>query len=66
MNMQRRSDEESIVLHKAIAKKLRNNPGLWEIPKNNMVKWKKKTCTGFYRMAAYFKYETQRTDTFYT
>jgi len=42
MNMQRRSDERSIALHKAIAKKLRNNPGLWEIPKNNMVKWKKK------------------------
>ncbi|MFQ5638510.1 MAG: hypothetical protein ACE5IR_11000 [bacterium] len=41
MNMQRRSDERSIALHREIAKKLRSNPNLWEIPKKNLVKWKK-------------------------
>ena len=41
MNMQRRSDERSIALHREIAKKMRSNPSLWDIPKNNIVKWKK-------------------------
>jgi hypothetical protein len=41
MNMQRRSDERSIALHKEIAKKLRNNPDLWDIPIKNLIKWKK-------------------------
>jgi hypothetical protein len=41
MNMQRRSDERSIALHREIAKKLRSNPSLWEIPKNNIDRWKK-------------------------
>lgn len=39
--MQKRSDERSMALHKQIAKKLRNNPVLWDIPKKNIVKWKK-------------------------
>lgn len=43
MNMQRRSDERSIALHKEIAKKLRNNPVLWDIPIKNIIKWKKKS-----------------------
>ena len=41
MNMQKRSDERSIALHKEIAKKLRSNPDLWDIPKKNILKWKK-------------------------
>lgn len=41
MNMQRRSDERSKMLHKEIAKKLENNPRLWDIPKNNIIKWQK-------------------------
>ena len=41
MNMQKRSDERSKALHKEIAKKLRNNPGLWDIPIKNIIKWKK-------------------------
>jgi hypothetical protein len=40
--MQRRSDERSRALHKEIAKMLRSNPSLWEIPKNNIIKWKKR------------------------
>ena len=41
MNMQRRSNERSRMLHKEIAKKLKSNPDLWDIPKNNLIKWKK-------------------------
>lgn len=41
MNMQRRSDERSIALHRKIAEKLRKNPVLWDIPRNNILKWKK-------------------------
>jgi hypothetical protein len=41
MNMQKRSDERSIALHKEIVKKLRRNPNLWDIPKKNIIKWKK-------------------------
>ena len=41
MNMQRRSDERSRILHKEISKKLKSNPDLWDIPKNNLIKWKK-------------------------
>lgn len=41
MNMQRRSDARSQMLHKEIAKKLKSNPSLWDIPRNNIVKWKK-------------------------
>ena len=40
MNMQKRSDERSIALHKEIAKKLRNNPALWDIPRKNLERWK--------------------------
>ena len=41
MNMQSRSDERSRMLHKEISKKLKSNPSLWDIPKNNLMKWKK-------------------------
>lgn len=41
MNMQKRSDERSIALHKEIAKKLRDNPDLWDIPPKNIARWKK-------------------------
>jgi len=41
MNMQKRSDERSMALHKEIAKKLRSNPSLWDIPKKNLMRWKK-------------------------
>ena len=40
MNMQRRSDERSQMLHKEISKKLKSNPSLWDIPRNNIRKWK--------------------------
>lgn len=42
MNMQQRSDERSISLHREIAKKLRKNSKLWEIPKRNITRWKTK------------------------
>lgn len=42
MNMQKRSDERSKALHREIAKKLRKNPELWEVPKNNIDRWKKR------------------------
>ncbi|MFQ5676037.1 MAG: hypothetical protein ACE5G1_09090 [bacterium] len=29
------------MLHKEISKKLRSDPGLWNIPRNNLMKWKK-------------------------
>jgi hypothetical protein len=41
MNMQKRSDERSMALHREIAKKLGSNPDLWAIPKNNIARWKK-------------------------
>ncbi len=40
MNMQSRSDERSRMLHKEISKKLKSNPSLWDIPRNNIAKWK--------------------------
>jgi len=40
MNMQKRSDERSIALHKEIAEKLKSNPALWDIPKKNLQRWK--------------------------
>ncbi|MGE0087529.1 MAG: hypothetical protein AB7S75_24230 [Desulfococcaceae bacterium] len=40
MNMQKRSDERSKVLHREIARKLRNRPELWAVPKNNIRRWK--------------------------
>jgi len=40
MNMQKRSDERSIALHREIAKKLRADPTLWNIPKHNIIRWK--------------------------
>ena len=41
MNMQKRSDERPKALHLLIAKKLRKNPGLWDITKHNIARWKK-------------------------
>lgn len=41
MNMQRRSDERSLALYKEIAKKLRRNSHLWDIPRKNIAMWKK-------------------------
>jgi len=43
MNMQRRAEIRSNALHRAIAKKLKENPELWEIPKKNINKWQKKS-----------------------
>ena len=40
MNMQQRSDERSILLHREIAKKLITDSKLWEIPKRNIARWK--------------------------
>jgi hypothetical protein len=41
MNLQKRSELRSIALHREIAKKLKNNPKLWDIPQKNIEKWKK-------------------------
>jgi hypothetical protein len=41
MNLQERSDKRSKAYHKLIAKKLSNDPKLWNVPKNNLVRWKK-------------------------
>ena len=41
MNMQKRADLRSRVLHQEIVKKLRSDPELWNIPCNNLTKWKK-------------------------
>ncbi len=41
MNMQSRSDVRSRMLHREISKKLKRNPILWDIPRNNLMKWKK-------------------------
>jgi DUF438 domain-containing protein len=45
MNMQKRSEERSKTLHKEIAKRLRDNPKLWTIPKRNIDRWKKEKTT---------------------
>lgn len=42
MNMQKRSDERSIALHKEIAEKLKSNPALWDIPRKNLERWKQR------------------------
>jgi hypothetical protein len=42
MNMQQRADERSASLHREVAKKLRLYTELWDIPKYNLIKWKKK------------------------
>lgn len=41
MNWQTRADERSKALHREIAKKMRNEPSLWDIPKKNLARWKK-------------------------
>lgn len=43
MNMQNRSEERSLALHREIARKLRDNPALWQIPKENLLKWKERS-----------------------
>lgn len=45
MNMQKRSDERSKALHRAVAKKLRHHPELWSVPQNNIKRWKKRRNT---------------------
>ena len=40
MNQQQRSDQRSLTLHKEIARKLRNDPIIWQIPLNNIANWK--------------------------
>ena len=46
MNMQRRADERSASLHKEIAKKLRMHRELWDIPRQNIIRWKKRRGSG--------------------
>jgi hypothetical protein len=41
MNLQQRADERSKALHREVAKKLRKNPDLWAVPKDNISRWKK-------------------------
>ncbi len=43
MNWQLRSDQRSLTLHREIARKLREDPGLWRIPLENIARWKRKT-----------------------
>lgn len=40
MNKEKFAERRSLFLHKAIAKKLRKNPELWDIPKQNLNRWK--------------------------
>jgi len=40
MNWQTRADQRSKALHREVAKKLRKNPDLWDIPKKNLARWK--------------------------
>lgn len=54
MNMQIRADERSIALHRAVARKLRSNPKLWTIPRNNLIRWK--NMKG-YRLPALIEWE---------
>ena len=42
MNIQSRSEERSLALHGEIARKLRRNPALWQIPDGNLLKWKER------------------------
>ncbi len=53
MNWQIRADERSKALHREIAKKLRSNPSLWEIPKKNLGGEIKKG-TSFHSITYYF------------
>lgn len=43
MNMQTRSEKRSLALHREIVRKLRNNPVLWRVPEENLLKWKAKS-----------------------
>jgi hypothetical protein len=40
MNKQQRSDERSRMLHCLIAKKLKQTPSLWQVPQDNIARWK--------------------------
>ena len=42
MNKQKRSDERSLALHQMIAEKLRRMPSLWQIPQDNISRWKER------------------------
>jgi len=39
MNLQERSDKRSLALHRAIVKRLRKNPELWDKPLQNIERW---------------------------
>ena len=41
MNLQERADKRSKAFHKLVIKKLNDDPKLWEIPKINLMRWKK-------------------------
>jgi hypothetical protein len=41
MTMQKRAEERSLALHKEIAKILRENPDLWDVPQKNIAKWQR-------------------------
>jgi hypothetical protein len=41
MNLQRRSEERSKALHGEIARKLRETPDLWDIPLENLKRWRR-------------------------
>ena len=43
MNKQKRSDERSLALHRMIAEKLRHTPSLWQIPQDNIARWKERS-----------------------
>ncbi len=42
MNKQKRSDERSLALHRMIAEKLRHAPNLWQVPQDNISRWKER------------------------
>lgn len=39
MNLQERSDKRSVALHRAVEKRLRENPELWDKPLQNIKRW---------------------------
>jgi len=41
MNFQERSDRRSLALHRAVVKRLREDPRLWAIPLQNIERWTK-------------------------
>lgn len=39
MNLQERSDKRSLAMHRAIVKRLHENPELWDVPLQNIERW---------------------------